>query len=286
MEFKPDQFPQKQEHYSILDRMVLERAHMEQLPSVEKILSDMEQAVLNGKSEAAELIRELNLVGKIKEANSRVVLLDKSAVLGFFHSLQYGLNRDHPVYSDIEKMIKHFNDSLGDHNTATKRIRVIVDASDVTGRNAFARAQVLSTVSHEILHDIAKNFNLTWLNEGITERLTQGLLGDVIRNSKEWDEIFANLESGEDDELRFGSYEAERSQLTELTEKIRNNCSDYKNIPNGNYKELSAGESKVFKENFGRAYFSGDIAVLEKNLQELGYSSISELVDLDPSASE
>ena len=282
MNFRPDNLTQNQEGISVLDKMVLEQSHLEQLPSIENMLTDIEKAVLVGKSEGAELIRELNLVGRIKEANGRVLMLDKNAVLGFLHSLLYGLKEGHPAYSDIEKSIKSFNERLGDNNSKNKRTRILVESSGIIERNNFTRAQVLSILSHEILHDISKSINVTWLNEGITERLNQGIIGDIILNSKEWDEVFANLNDEEDEEIRLSVYQEERSGLVELSERIRDDCSSYKNLPNTNYKELSKSESFVFKENFGKAYFDGDITTFDNNLKELGYSSIQELEALNP----
>lgn len=283
MNFKPDQFPKKEENPSIIDRLVLEQGDLEQLPSVEEMLNDIEQAIISGKSEASELIQQAGLVEKIKVAKERVLFLNKSDVLTFLNVVKYQTDSEHPEYSQIEKAIKHFTKILGEHNIAKKRTRILIESSDIKEKNNFTRAQVLSTLSHEILHDIAKNIEVTWLNEAITERLTQGLIGDIISNSKEWGKVFAELNEKENDEIRFGSYEEERSELVVLSENIRDKCPIYANLPNNGYRELSKSESLVFKENFGEVYLGGNSSVLEKNLRELGYSSISELETLDPS---
>ena len=279
MNFKPDQFPQKKESPSVFDMMVLGRSDLEKLPSSEKILNEIEKAVASGTSEASELIRQIGLQGKIHEANKKIFFLKKEDAVTYVNVVSYLSNPDYQGYSEAEKI-------GGLYDPASGKIGILINPLEIDRRPDFTKAHILNAVSHELMHSLAKNLDITWLNEAITERLTQGLVSDVVRSSKEWDDTLANLSEKEDDLIRLGAYSEERNALYNLSETILDESVVYTDLPRENYKERSRSESVVFKENFGKAYFSGDLAVLKKNLHEIGYSSISELADLDPSASD
>ena len=75
--------------------------------------------------------------------------------------------------------------------------------------------------------------------------MNQGIIGDIILNSKEWDEVFANLNDEEDEEIRLSVYQEERSGLVELSERIRDDCSSYKNLP----KEIENTKACIHVKN-------------------------------------
>lgn len=291
-----------QEQSSAIEKMVLHKSYLEQLPSVEKILSDIEQAAANGTSEAAILLREANLVDKIKELKDKIVLLDKSEVLELLYRSNYDHSED-PDLSNLESVMREYENKAGSRvtNGETSKIRVFLYAFEISTRNDFARAKFLQTLIHELLHELAykQTHNLVrqsgfsqdhpqyivpdlmWLDEAITERLTQGLSSDVILGSEEWQGVFSFLNKEESDEIKFETYKSERSRLSELTQQIMDACSPYKNESNEQVQDTSL----VFMENFGKPYFKGDFSFLENNIKELGYEDVLELDSLSPSAS-
>lgn len=275
MNIKLDQITPKTENPSVLDRMVLEAKDLEKLPSPERMLADIEQAIQTGKSEASELIKQTSLVEKIKESNGKILFLNKEDATHYIKMIK-GLNN--PESSDYEEL----NNLGGMYSPVSKKIGILVNPVDLIAKNNRTKADTISIVSHEIMHSVAKNLKITWLNEAITERLAQGIVSDIIDSSEEWKEVFGNLSDDEDETIRFKTYEEERGQLNELIEDILDKCTLYEGLPKGNYRERNKSESVVFIENFGKAYFSGDLSVLENNLKELGYSSVSELEQLNP----
>lgn len=278
MNFKRDQFPLKNDNPSVFDVMILDSSDLEKLPSPEQILNEIEKAVLSGTSEASELIRQTGLEKKIQEAKRNILFLKKEDVVTYINVTSYLNNPDYQGYSEAEKM-------GGLYDPASGKIGILIDSLEIDTRPDFTKAHILNAISHELLHSLAKNLSITWLNEAITERLTQGLVRDVISSSKEWNDTLVNLSEKEDDFIRLGAYGEERSGLYELSETILDESAVYTDLPRGNYKERARSESVVFKENFGMLYFTGDLSALEKNLPEIGYSSISELETLDPGVS-
>lgn len=286
----------RQEQSSAIEKLVFHQSYLEQLPSIEKILGDIEEASTNGISEAAILLRDANLVDKIKGLKDKIVLLDKSEVLEFLYRTHYDHSED-PDLSEMESVMREYENKAGSRvtNGETSKIRIFLYAHEIAGRNDFVRARFLQTLIHELLHELAyqetrgagrqngfsqdhpqyKVPDLMWLDEAITERLTQGLSGDVVSDSQEWQGVFASLSKEESDQVQSETYRDERLQLSSLVEKITDTCSPY--------KELPKNTSLVFMENFGKPYFNGDFSTLEKNIKELGYADLIDLDALNPS---